>query len=267
MRTYDAIEKVSQAMIKDGFCEAILVKGSIGRGDDDEFSDVDLYAVIKKDCMEDFLEKRLSYLKQYLPIIFHEYVNFVAEQVVAIYEDGLHFDLYTVTQDTLPDYDKAKIIYDPSNLYGHYKGKIRETTAEDLKGYFNSALYDIVEADTAFCRKNYVWTARILGHSIAECAILLRYLYDKNYAYLGLKKINEILPKEQFDWLQEASDHLHREGFYKALENIMKMLDYVLSQLDSKIKEELNSKFLKWMKENLFETLFRKDEELERPIG
>lgn len=59
MRTYEAIEKVSNAIIADGLCEAILVKGSIGRGDDDEYSDVDMYVVVKNEILKSFLEKRI----------------------------------------------------------------------------------------------------------------------------------------------------------------------------------------------------------------
>lgn len=61
--------------------------------------------------MDAFLEKRLSYLDDYMLMIYYEYVNFVADQIVAIYEDGFHFDLYTVTENSLPYLDKAKINY------------------------------------------------------------------------------------------------------------------------------------------------------------
>ncbi|MBE5961231.1 MAG: hypothetical protein E7256_07570 [Lachnospiraceae bacterium] len=49
MRTYDAIEVIGQKVINRGLCEAILLKGSIGRGDDDEFSDVDMYLIVKEE--------------------------------------------------------------------------------------------------------------------------------------------------------------------------------------------------------------------------
>lgn len=68
MRTYEAIEKVSNAIIKDGLCEAILIKGSIGRGDDDEYSDVDMYVVVRNDQYENFLNKRIGYLTKYRPV-------------------------------------------------------------------------------------------------------------------------------------------------------------------------------------------------------
>ncbi len=256
MKTYESIEKVSEIIIADGLCEAILLKGSIGRGDDDEYSDVDMYVVVKKDCLESFLEKRMEYLESYLPVLYVEHVNFVAEQIVAIYDNGLHFDLYTVTEDTLPHTDKAKVIYDPNHKFDTYVGEYKIITKEQLAYNFNDALYYFVEADGAFCRKNYPWVSQILSISINASAILLRYLYDKEYAYLGLKKINEIIPEEQFNWLVLASDNLNKDGFTLANSYIIKILDFVVENIEEDIKCLLNLPFFEWMKANLNNTLF-----------
>ncbi|SHO48451.1 nucleotidyltransferase domain-containing protein [Anaerocolumna xylanovorans] len=256
MRTYDAIEKVSQVIIKDGICEAILVKGSIGRGDDDEFSDVDMYIVVTNENRESFLERRLEYLGNYLPLIYAEQVNFVAEQIVAIYNNGLHFDLYTVTADTMPHTDKAKIIYDPSGKFADYAAELKTVTKEELADCFNDSLYNFVEADGAYRRMNYPWASRIMDNSIAESAKLLRYLYDKDYAYLGLKKINEVIPEEQFIWLTEASANLNKEGFSKANGYIIKILEFVIGNMEDDVKCLFNLKFFEWMKVNLNTTLF-----------
>ena len=42
MRTYDAIEKISTTIMKDNICEAIFLKESIARGDDDIKSKLNL---------------------------------------------------------------------------------------------------------------------------------------------------------------------------------------------------------------------------------
>ena len=47
MKTYEAITVISNHIIDDGLCDAIILKGSIGRGDDDEFSDVDMYLIVR----------------------------------------------------------------------------------------------------------------------------------------------------------------------------------------------------------------------------
>lgn len=256
MRTYDAIEKVSQAIIESSICEAILVKGSIGRGDDDEFSDVDMYIVVAEENKESFLKRRLEYLENYLPVVYTEHVNFVAEQIVAIYDNGLHFDLYTVTAETMPHTDKAKVIYDPSGEFANYTAELKTVTKEELADYFNDSLYGFIEADGAYRRRNYPWASRIMDNSIAESAILLRYLYDKDYAYLGLKKINEVIPGEQFLWLTEASSNLNEEGFCKANDYIIKILDFIIQNIGDDVKSLFNLKFFEWMKVNLNTTLF-----------
>ncbi|MDF2844873.1 MAG: polymerase beta domain protein region [Herbinix sp.] len=236
MRTYESIKKVSEVIIADGLCEAILLKGSIGRGDDDEYSDVDMYVVVKKDCLALFLEKRMEY--------------------VAIYDNGLHFDLYTVTEDTLPHTDKAKVIYDPNHKFDNYVGESKIITKEQLAYNFNDALYYFIEADGAFCRKNYPWASQILSSTINSSAILLRYLYDKEYAYLGLKKINEIVPDEQFSWLMLITDNLNKDGFTTANSYIIKILDFVVENIEEDIKCLFNLPFFEWMKLNLNTTLF-----------
>lgn len=256
MRTYEAIEKVSNAIIVDRLCEAILVKGSIGRGEDDEFSDVDMYIVVKDENYNAFLDKRIKYLEAYLPILYIEHVNFVAEQIVALYDDGLHFDLYTVTEDTIPHTDKAKIIYDPNQKFADYHAEIKEMTNDELAYCFNDALYYFIEADGAFRRRNYPWAANIISASIAKTSILLRYLYDKEHAYLGLKKINDIIPEEYFSWLMLASANLNKEGFSTTNDYIIKILDYVVENINDDIKSLFNIKFFEWIKSNLKTKLF-----------
>lgn len=256
MRTYDAIEKISKRIIEDNICEAIIVKGSIGRGDDDAYSDVDMYVIVAENRLQEFLDKRIEYLSTYQPIIFYEYQNFVADQVVAIFEDGLHFDLYTVTMETLPQKDKIKIVYDPKQLLENYKVGVISITKEDLASSFHNILYTFVEADTAFSRKNYPWTSSMLRYSISDCALLLRYIFDKEYAYLRLKKINEVIPEEQYMWLEEASENLNQQGYQRAIQLIIQILDYVVQQLSEEDMDGFNFEFLKWIKAQIGNTIF-----------
>lgn len=256
MRTYEAIDIISKAIIAEGFCEAILVKGSIGRGDDDEFSDVDLYAVVKEEHLTTFLDRRIDYLESYLPLLYSSHVNFVAEQIVAIFDNGLHFDLYTVTENTFPHSDKVKIIYDPANKYQTYKPELHSLTSDELVAYFNEALYFFLEGDSAYKRGNYVWAHQIMSSTISCCAILLRYLFDKDYAYLGLKKINEIIPVKHYQWLCEATFNMNHEGFKKSMEAIFTILDYVIDNYPADTVNHFNLKFYYWIKENMKANLF-----------
>jgi predicted nucleotidyltransferase len=235
-------------MIVEGVCEAILIKGSIGRGEDDEYSDVDMYVVVSEEKMEAFLGKRVEYLEKYLPLLYVEHVNFVAEQIVAIYENGLHFDLYTVTEKSLPHTDQAKVIYDPGNKFINYEAEIRIVSKEELAAHFQECLYYFVEADGAFCRGNYPWAAYIMSSALANSAIILRYLFDKEHAYLGLKRINAVIPEEQFSWIVEASANFNEEGFRTANGFIVKILEYIIEHIELDVKDLFNLKFFQWIR-------------------
>lgn len=257
MRTDTAIEEVSKKIIEDNICDSIFLKGSIARGDNDEYSDVDMYVLVSQDNLDLFLEKRIEYLSAYKSIINYSYANFVGPQIVAIFEDGLHFDLYVVTKESIPTSDKIKIIYDPKELMKNYIPQINYIEKDDCIEMFNGILYSFIEADAAYKRKNYPWTSRILHNSISRCSILLRYIYDKNYAYLGLKKINEVIPKKQYLWLEEASENLNKKGYKIANDRIVTILDYIAENInDDDIKSKFNIKFLEWMKINLNGILF-----------
>lgn len=80
MKSHDAVEKISQAMIADGLCRAIFLKGSMGRGEEDAYSDVDLYVVVKDESLDLFLSRWREYLKSYLPAVMVQEVNHCAPQ-------------------------------------------------------------------------------------------------------------------------------------------------------------------------------------------
>ncbi len=57
-RLDEAIARIAGAAVADGLCEAVLLKGSIARGDADEFSDIDLYLVVSPQNRDAVLERR-----------------------------------------------------------------------------------------------------------------------------------------------------------------------------------------------------------------
>lgn len=259
MRTYEAIDKIGQKIIEDGFCDAIILKGSIGRGDDDAYSDVDMYLVVKENCLEKVMEQRLNYLGSYRKIVYLSDINFGLPQKVTIYDNGLHVDLYAATYDQLDHSDPVKVYYDPTGLFKDYHAKRKEMPASELVGYFNSALYCFTEADTAFQRKNMAWASRIMDESIASTAVLLRYQYDKKYAFLGLKKLNEIIPMEQYLWLEQAYQNLGKDGFVKTNEYIIKALDYFVASAEEEVKSQLDLALFDWVKQSIGTVLFRQE--------
>lgn len=73
---------------------------------------------------------------------------------------------------------------------------------------------------------------------------------------MGLKKINDIIPEEQFSWVILASANLNKEGFSIANNYIIKILEYVVANINDDVKCMFNIQFFEWIKRNLKTTLF-----------
>lgn len=259
MRTYKAINMISKKVIDDNLCDAILLKGSIGRGDDDEYSDVDMYLIVSPENMDAVLQKRYEYLLAYKEIVYLEDVNFGLPQKIAIYTDGLHVDLYVAEMEQIGHTDPVKIWYDPKGLFDDYTYHRDDVAEKEIAAHFSEVLYCFVEADTAYRRKNYAWAARIMGNAIAEAAILLRYPYDKKYAFLGLKKINEIIPHEQYQLLEDAYTYLGKNGFDRSNDYLIRALEVFIDHSDDSLKDKLDMQLFAWVKESLGGLLFMTD--------
>ena len=50
-----AVEKICSSLKNDPHVQAIFLKGSMGRNEHDEFSDIDLYCLVNKEDEEQFL--------------------------------------------------------------------------------------------------------------------------------------------------------------------------------------------------------------------
>lgn len=255
MRNHNAVEKVGQAMIADGLCRAIFLKDPMDGGEKGNYSDMDLYAVVKEECLDLFLSRRREYLSSYLPTVMVREANNCAPQLVAVFEDGVHLSLYAVTADAFTVKGSVKAIYDPENLCCSEQADLA-MSCETLAKLFEDTLYYFVEADIAYHQKNYPWTARILSTALSNSAILLRWLYDPEHAEWGLEGINRVLPSEQYQWLLVASEHLNCPGFQTANNYIFKALEFVAERVDQDVRAHLNLCFLDWMRQSLNVRLF-----------
>jgi hypothetical protein len=124
MKQHHAIDTVCDVLMQDNNVKAIHLNGSFAQGLDDMHSDVDMYCIVNEDQLDDFLSKRIAYLESYRPILYWSEANFVGPQIVAVFNDGLHFDLYTQTIKNLSMVDVIKILYDPQDLLKDYSAQL-----------------------------------------------------------------------------------------------------------------------------------------------
>ncbi|MCM2607016.1 nucleotidyltransferase domain-containing protein [Rossellomorea marisflavi] len=110
MKQKNAVEAIAESLKKDKRVKSIFLKGSMGRGEEDEFSDVDLYCLVEEEDLASFVQDRIRHLEAYGKLLFHDDLFIIAPQIIAVYEDLLHVDLFTVTEKTFKQKDYFKVI-------------------------------------------------------------------------------------------------------------------------------------------------------------
>ncbi len=192
-----ALEKIAASLQADPLVRAVFVKGSIGRGEHDENSDIDLYCLVEESDKQTFLERRLDHLQSYGSLLFYDDIFIIAPQIIAVYEDLLHVDLFTVTEETYIDKDYFQLLYDPEQRMEKYVSKQHLTLSQDefLDEVIDVAWFLLQYRKTAL-RENDLWAVEMLRHVAVHLARVLLHHYSPNRAQLGLKAVENSLPAE-----------------------------------------------------------------------
>lgn len=212
MHQQQAIDTLLAAAREDDAVRAVFLKGSVARGGGDAYSDVDFYCIVHADKLEGFLARRKALLEQYRPVLFWMEVNHVGPQVIAIYNDGLHLDFYTVTQEKLPTGGTAKALYDPENLLADYKATTAALPFAEIVLHFDNFLFSLVQIETAVRREYLTWAHYLVEKLPGEFAYLYRYLYTPDDAMLSLKDFDRVLDKNTRNRMLQAHQSSVLEG-------------------------------------------------------
>ncbi|OIU71803.1 nucleotidyltransferase domain-containing protein [Rossellomorea aquimaris] len=197
MRQEIALDKVTASLKGDSSIRCIFIKGSMGRKEYDEHSDIDLYCLVDESDEEAFLKRRLDHLRAYKEMIFHDDIFIIAPQIIAIYEDWLHIDLFTVTEKTIQHKDFFAVLYDPENLMEKYKNDQHLTiTSEAFRDSVLDAAWFLFQHKKAANRGNHTWAPEMLRHTMRNVATILLARYASERALLGLKTIHRDLPMD-----------------------------------------------------------------------
>jgi len=234
-----AVEKISQSLRTDPLVRAIFLKGSMGRNEHDQFSDVDLYCLVNRENQELFLQNRVKHLEAYRPIIFQDSIHIIAPQIIAVYDDLLHIDLFTVTLEDFPKKDFFKIIDDPDNLLESL------TQTQGLTISYEQYRDDVI--DTAWFlfqykksadRGNHIWSVRMLTNVIEHLSRVLLYKYKPARAQLGIKALHSSLPTSIKLRIEEILNHVtvqhHPNAVILLCELLEKEYDFIMDSLQDK---------------------------------
>ncbi len=206
MKQQAAVQAVLAAAIGCPEVRAVFLKGSLAKGISDEHSDVDFYCLVEPELLESFLEKRLSLLERYRPVIYHSESNFVGPQMVAVFDDGLHFDLYTVTEETFPLVGAFQALHDPHKLLGKFSDLTKDhgINTDQLVTTFSEFSFTLLEFLAAWQRQDLVWAHRLTSHLAGDLGVVLRYRHDPGNARLGSKRLEQMLPLNKKQELRNA---------------------------------------------------------------
>lgn len=251
MKQIEAVERISEILKNDDAVRAMFLKGSIARNELDDYSDVDFYCIVKEDKLDEFLKRRIGYLEQYRPIIYWSEANFVGPQIVAVFDNGLHFDLYTVTLDTLQKTDEIMTLYDPERLLADYKPEPLTINEEDVVEFFDGFTFTLLEFEAAYCRNDLIWASRLASHLSGDLSIILRYIYDINNAKLGFKRLHKKLDEELCGKLAKAMDLSGPSYLPTGVVLLVDIASEIIDKLPNEISRKININFFNFMSDKI----------------
>lgn len=239
-RQEEAVQQIAESLKKDERVEAVFLKGSMGRGEHDAFSDVDLYVLVREEEKVAFLEDRLKHLQAYREIVFHEDIFIIAPQIIAVYDNLLHVDFYTVTEKTFVSKDFFSIVYDPNQRLDQYREK---QTLVLTQQEFEDEAYDVAwflfQYYKANQRSNHAWAAHLLSYVHARLAKVLLHHYAPERAQLGLKALEKNVPASIAESFLKGMNDSTPARHKQAVKRTVALLKDEHEWLQSEIKENL----------------------------
>lgn len=247
-----AVEKICASLKKDHLVKAIFLKGSMGREEHDEFSDIDLYCLVDPADEKLFLDRRLAHIKAYRDIIFYDDIHIIAPQIIAVFDNLLHIDLFTVTEENFTEKDYFKVLHDPDNLLNKFIGT---QSLEISESEFSDSVIDIAwflfQYKKAIQRSNDIWAVRMLTNVMEHMARVLLHKYCPGRAQLGLKTLHHSLPHAVLKEVEAIFEHItpehHPTAAVKIRELVEKDYEWILPRVsDRSLIEKLLQEMLKY---------------------
>ena len=234
----DALAVIVESLKKDILVQAIFLKGSIGRGEHDKHSDIDLYCLVDEEDVENFLSNRISHLKTVGELLFYDDIFIIAPQIIAVYDHLLHIDLFTVTERTLVQKDFMKVLYDPQNILEKYKhNQSLYLSNEEFQDAVDDVAWFLFQYKKSAERGNHLWACHMLHHVMSHLAKVLLHHYCPQRALLGLKTISTSIPIEIAQQMNEVTNHIttnhHRQAAHLLCRLLQNEHDWVFENVDS----------------------------------
>ncbi|MYL44102.1 nucleotidyltransferase domain-containing protein [Virgibacillus halodenitrificans] len=242
----DAVEKITESLKADPLVKAVFLKGSMGRGEHDEHSDIDLYCLVDQKDEALFLEKRLMHLKAYQDILFWDDIFIIAPQIIAVYNNLLHLDLFTVTEQSFKQKDYFTVLYDPEGRLDKYKSSQNlRLSEEEFKDDVIDVVWFLFQYKKSASRGNDLWSVAMLQHVMTHMARVLLHHYCPERAQLGLKTITSSVPEQMGSSITAIFESLTPEAHSQAARRIQQLVasekEWIISVLNLEGKKRVQA--------------------------
>ena len=233
-----AVEKITASLTQSPYVRAVFLKGSMGRNEHDEHSDIDLYCLVEKEQVELFLTERLTHLRAYRPVLFQDDIFIIAPQLLAVFDDLLHIDLFTVTAESFTAKDFFKVVYDPENLLEPFvESQSLALSKDEYQDHVIDVAWFLFQYRKAAARGNHVWAVKMLSQVLEHLARILLHRYAPERAQLGLKTVNRSLPTAIFSEIEGISTLMTPASHPQAASCIRELLKREYSWIDEHVSE------------------------------
>ena len=233
-----ATERITASLIKSPYVRAVFLKGSMGRNEHDEHSDIDLYCLVNQEHEELFLSERLIHLQSYRPVLFQDDIFIIAPQLIAVFDDLLHIDLFTVTVESFTPKDYFKVLYDPDGLLDQFmESQNLKLSKEEYKEHVIDVAWFLFQYRKASARGNGVWAVKMLSHVVEHLARVLLHRYAPDRAQLGLKTVSRSLPATVYAEIEEISNLMTPTDHEGAALHIRRLLAKEVDWIDEHVQD------------------------------
>ncbi|MCA1010615.1 nucleotidyltransferase domain-containing protein [Halobacillus halophilus] len=238
MRQEKAVQILVNLLKEDPAVLSIFLKGSMGRNEHDQHSDIDLYCLVKEDDEKNFLSRRLDHLRAYKELMFYDDIFIIAPQIIAIYNDWLHVDLFTVTEKTFQNKDYFTVLYDPDRLMDKYQTEHKLTLSEaEFKDYVIDTAWFLFQYKKAKERGNAVWAQEMLRYVMSSLSNVMLYGYARDRSRLGLKAVDAYLPQDKRGKMLEIYECITPSAHEEAVKRMTSLLNVEVNWIQAFFEE------------------------------
>lgn len=249
MKQYDVVEKVSQAIMADSLARAIFIRGSLARGTEDQYSNVDLGVIVDDANIQIFLKKRYEYIKAYSEVMYlkDEYQSDIT--TICIYENGVYLKLFVVSLSDFHHTDDIAIIHDPDGIIEDLNVESLSFSPAEVGSLLDSFFLNAIEFYNSYKRGDLIYSFRLASQLAYELGIFLRIQYDPEYAKLGLKKFMNQVDFQSKEKYFEIIKKLKYDTSLECVKWMYVFLDSYLNSLPIAIVKHINFDFYNYTKQ------------------